>query len=60
MTELAAKKSITSEGGRHQRNLVVYIQNNSGIKWTSLSGRFGLVRSATTTRSRSARMWAPV
>jgi len=37
------RNHMTPLGGRHQRRLVVYTQNSSGIKCTLLSGRFGQI-----------------
>jgi len=58
VTELAGNR-ITRLGGRHQRRLVIYTQNSSGIKRTPLSGRFRSVRSDTTAK-RAQKLCAPI
>jgi len=40
---LDVENRTTPLGGRHQRHLVVYTQNSSGIKCTPQSGRFGQI-----------------
>jgi len=41
-TELVRNR-VTPLGGRHQRRLVVYTQNHSGVKCTPLPGRYGQI-----------------
>jgi len=50
---------LTPPGGRHQRHLVVYTQNSSGIKCMPLSGSFGQIGYHYKTQD-SAKMCPPV
>ena len=43
LSSVLVRNRITPLGGRHQRLLVVYTQNSSGIKCTPRSGRFGQI-----------------